>query len=94
MDGNREQLQDKVWRSYGLLRSARLISSGETIEHLSHLRLGVNLGLIDRIDAGTVNQLFILTLPAHLQKIEGRALEPKQRDIVRARFIRETLGEA
>ncbi len=94
MDGNREQLQDKVWRSYGLLRSARLVSSGETIDHLSHLRLGVNLGLIDRIDAGTVNQLFILTLPAHLQKIEGRALEPKQRDIVRARFIRETLGEA
>ena len=67
-------------------------SSGETIEHLSQLRLGVNLGLIDRLDAATVNQLFILTLPAHLQKIEGKALEPKQRDIVRAQFIRETLG--
>jgi protein arginine kinase len=93
MDGNREQLQDKIWRSFGLLGCARLISSGETIEHLSQLRLGVNLGLIDRLDAATVNQLFILTLPAHLQKIEGKALEPKQRDIVRAQFIRETLGE-
>jgi len=92
MDGNREQLQDKIWRSFGLLGCARLISSGETIEHLSQLRLGVNLGLIDRLDAATVNQLFILTLPAHLQKIEGKALEPKQRDIVRAQFIRETLG--
>jgi len=92
MGRNREQLEDKVWRSLGLLRSARLVSSGETLEHLSHLRLGVNLGLVDRLDVGTVNQLFILTLPAHLQKIEGRALEPKQRDIVRAEFIRETLG--
>ena len=93
MEQSREQLEDKVWRALGLLRSARAISSGETIEHLSHLRLGVNLGLVDRLDMGTINQLFILTLPAHLQKIEGRVLEPKQRDIVRANFIRETLGE-
>ena len=51
------------------------------------------LGHWPQFDAATVNQLFILTLPAHLQKIEGRVLEPKQRDIVRANFIRETLGE-
>ena len=93
MGRNRQQLEDRIWRSLGLLRSARLVSSRETIDHLSHLRLGVNLGLIDRLDAGTVNQLFILTLPAHLQKIEGRVLEPKQRDVVRANFIRESLGE-
>ena len=94
MAQSREQLEDKIWWSYGLLRSVRVISSGETIDHLSHLRLGVNLGLVDRLDMGTINQLFILTLPAHLQKIEGRELEPRQRDIVRANFIRETLGEA
>jgi len=93
MEQSREQLEDKVWRSLGLLRSARSISSNETIDHLSHLRLGVNVGLIDRVDMGTINQLFILTLPAHLQKMEGRVLEPRQRDIVRANFIRETLGE-
>lgn len=92
MDQNRELLEDRVWRSLGLLRSARVINSSETLEHLSHLRLGVNLGLIDKLDSATVNQLFILTLPAHLQKIEGRVLEPKQRDIVRAHFIRIALG--
>ena len=93
MSQNRDQLEDKVWRSLGLLRSARVINSSETLEHLSHLRLGVNLGLVDGLDAGTVNQLFILTLPAHLQKIEGRILEAKQRNVVRAQFIRETLGK-
>ena len=91
MDRSRDKLEDKIWRSLGLLRSARVVSSGETLEHLSHLRLGVNLRLVDRLDSATVNQLFILTLPAHLQKIEGKALEPKQRDVVRAHFIRETL---
>jgi len=93
MERTREQLEDKIWRSLGMLRSARLISSGETIEHLSLLRLGVNLGLVERLDCATVNQLFILTLPAHLQKIEGKALETKERDVARAHFIRETLGE-
>jgi protein arginine kinase len=93
MTQNREQLEDKVWRSLGLLRSARMVSSGETIEHLSHLRLGANVGLVHELEMATINQLFILTLPAHLQKIEGRVLEPKQRDLVRANFIRETLGE-
>lgn len=92
MDQNRDQLEDKVYRSLGLLRSARVISSNETMDHLSHLRLGVNLGIVDRLDTGTVNQLFILTLPGHLQKIEGRILEPHDRDLVRASFIRETLG--
>lgn len=92
LDQNREQLEDKVWRSLGVLSSARVISSGETIDHLSHLRMGVNMGLVDRLDTATINQLFILTLPAHLQKIEGRPLEPRERDVARAQFIRETLG--
>ena len=94
MQHTREQLEDKIHRSLGLLRAARVINSGETLEHLSHLRLGVNLGLVDRLDSATVNQLFILTLPAHLQKMKGKALEPKERDIVRAHFIRDTLGSA
>ena len=93
LDQNREQLEDKIWRALGILRAARMISSNETMELLSHLRLGVNLGIVDRFDTATVNQLFILTLPAHLQKLEGKVLEPKQRDVVRAHFIRETLGE-
>ncbi len=93
MDRNRDQIEDKIWRSLGQLRSARLISSEETLEHLSHIRLGVNIGLIDRLDPATVNQLFILALPAHLQKMQGKLLEPRQRDAARANLIRETLGE-
>src|SRR5262245_25406924 len=37
-------LDDKVCRALGILRSARLLASEETLFLLSHLRMGVNLG--------------------------------------------------
>jgi protein arginine kinase len=90
---NRQQIEDRVWRAYGMLRSARIISSGETIALLSHLRLGVHLGVLPGLDIGAVNQLFVRTLPAHLQILEGRELEPQTRDVARAAYIRKCLGE-
>src|SRR3712207_4206583 len=55
------QLDDKVCRALGALRSARLIASEETLLLLSHLRLGVNLGRIKEMDIRTINELFLLT---------------------------------
>jgi len=85
-------LDDKVWRSYGMLANARTLSSEETLQHLSHLRMGVNLGRIDAINLGTVNELFLLTQPAHLQKIQGTRLNGEQRSAVRAEFVRRRLS--
>ena len=89
---NRAKLEDRVYRSLGMLKSARTISSAETITLLSHLRLGINLGLIE-MGIGQVNELFIRALPAHLQKLEGKELEPGERDTARATFIRMNLGD-
>jgi protein arginine kinase len=58
---------------------------------LSHVRLGVNLGLLQDVDMSTVNELFILTQPAHLQRLEKRDLTPAERDAARADFIRKHL---
>jgi len=88
----RRALEDKVWRALGVLRHARLISTQETLEQLSALRMGVNLGLIDGVDLKLVNDLFILSQPAHLQKLEGRPLAAAERDEVRAAFLRRRLG--
>ena len=65
-------LDDKVFRALGTLRFARLITSEDTLAFLSHLRLGVNLGRIKEIDVRTINELFLLTQPAHLQKLQGK----------------------
>ncbi|OIO38142.1 MAG: protein arginine kinase [Candidatus Omnitrophica bacterium CG07_land_8_20_14_0_80_50_8] len=91
MKQNREILQDKIWRSNGTLRSAHIMNSKETMALLSMVRLGVDIGLINDIDRRAVNELFILTQPAHLQKIEGRLLSSAQRDVKRANLIRRRL---
>jgi len=88
---NREQLEDRIWRSYGMLKVARIISSEEIMHLLSQVRMGVNLGIINDIEMKTLNELFILTLPGHLQKLEGRELTSQQRNIIRAAYVRKRL---
>ncbi len=88
---NREALTDRVSRAYGTLKSAHIISSNETITLLSAIRLGVDLGVVKNLDRRMVNELFILTQPAHLQKLEGKALNANERDIKRADLIREKI---
>lgn len=91
MKSSRELLQDRVCRADGTLRSAHIINTKETLGLLSMVRLGVDMGLIESIDRRAVNELFILTQPAHLQKIEGRSLSSAQRDVKRAGLIRRRL---
>jgi protein arginine kinase len=85
-------LDDKVFRALGSLRSARLMASEETLLLLSHLRMGVHLGRVKDVDIRTINELFLLTQPAHLQKIQGRKLEGDVRRAARAEFIRSKLN--
>ncbi len=92
MQRERVSLEDKIWRAYGQLERARTITSEETMDLLSSVRLGVNLGLLEDVDIATVNELFILTQPAHLQRLEKRDLSASERDATRAEFIRRQLG--
>jgi protein arginine kinase len=84
-------LDDKVQRALGILRSARLIASEETLFLLSHLRIGINLGRVKDVDVRTLNELFLMTQPAHLQKMHGKKLEGDARRAVRADYIRHRL---
>lgn len=89
---NRPLLEDKIYRSLGILKTARIISSQETVEMLSMVRLGVDLGIVKEIKPPVLNQLLIMIQPAHLQKIEGARLSASARDIKRASLIRQKLG--
>jgi protein arginine kinase len=90
---SKEQLEDRIWRSYGMLKAARMITSEEILQLLSQVRMGVNLGLINDIEMKTLNELFILTLPGHLQKLQGCELDSTQRNIIRASFVRKRLED-
>ena len=86
------QLDDKLWRAWGTLTHARVIGTKEVLSLLSHVRLGVNLGRIEGVDTRTLNELFLLTQPAHLQRLSEEEMDPGTRRIARAKLIRQRLG--
>lgn len=89
---NKAMLEDKICRSWGLLKTARIISSQEAIELFSMVRLGVDMGILKHVDTKAINELFIMIQPAHLQKIEGKKINAFERDTKRATVIRQKLG--
>lgn len=87
-------LEDHVARAVGLLSKAKLMSSGEALNLLSALRLGLDMGMIDHFSSRELDTLFISIQPAHLQKLEGKALDADERDVVRAQMLRDFMENA
>ena len=88
---DRAALEDRVWRSYGVLRYSRAITSQEAMQRLSDVRLGIDLGIIKGLDHRILKELLVLIRPAHLQSFMGRELSPAERDVHRAALIRERI---
>jgi protein arginine kinase len=91
---NRQALQDRVSRAYGTLGNATMMTSEETMDLLSSVRLGIHLGLLEDVTISVVNELFLNTQPAHLQKLMGNMLDGEERNAARARYLRTRLREA
>lgn len=85
------QLEDRVFRSYGVLSNSRIIESKEAAQCLSDVRLGIDMQYIKNISKNILNELMILTQPGFLQQYAGGPLRPHERDIRRASLIRERL---
>ena len=84
-------VQDKIYRSEGILRSARLIDGSEALMHLSRVRFGVTAGLIKDVSLDTINRLIVEIQPATLMLAVGKELSPGERDAARAALIRSNL---
>jgi protein arginine kinase len=92
LEKRRVILEDRVHRALGTLRHARLLKSEEALESLSFLRLGLHLGIVEGVDLATVNNLILLTQPAHLQRVLRKELEQAERRVERATLVRKQLG--
>jgi protein arginine kinase len=86
------QLDDKVYRAVGILGNARSMSTEESLFLLSHVRMGVNMGRFRDLNLSVVNELFLQTQPAHLQKVYGASLDGEARSIVRADYLRRRIA--
>jgi protein arginine kinase len=91
LENNQYFLLDHVGRSYGVLRHAYVLSSEEALNSLSGIRIGVDMGMFSSVDLHTVNELFLIINPAHLQKFARKNLDQKERDVFRATLVRERL---
>lgn len=84
--------EDLAARAEGLLAAARLMTAQEALERLSELRLGILLGLVRGIELRLVDRLLLDVQPAHLQAAAGKIMSSEERDVERARRLREALG--
>lgn len=88
---SRAQIEDRVGRAFGILSSARIMTSEEAMKLLSDVRLGIGLGLFPKLKLSLMNELMVTMQPAFLQKLEGRELDAVDRDLRRASLIRSRL---
>ena len=84
------ELEDKVYRAYGILKYAILLESKETIDLLSNVRLGAELSLI-KIDKSKLDKLLLLTNDSSLQNYLEKSLDSKEIKYERAKLIKEIL---
>src|SRR5437773_4521723 len=82
-----------IGRAYGILANAHSISSKETMNLLSLMRLGGDLEIFPGMERSLVDELFITTQPAHLQRRYSEKLGAEERDLLRADMLRERLRE-
>lgn len=85
------QLEDRVFRSLGVLSNSRIIETKEAARCLSDVQLGIDMGYIHHLPKNILNELMIVTQPGFLQQYAGGPLRPNERDIRRAALIRERL---
>lgn len=87
------ELEDKVYRAYGVLTNAKKISLEEARDLLSEVKLGTDLGIIQELTDLKVKKLELYTKPANLQKYLGKQIDSYERDIKRAEVIKQIIKE-
>lgn len=86
-----DMIEDKIWRAWGILKHARVLTSDEVMNLLSAIRLGRAMGIIEAIEIGLINEILLLSQPSHLQKYFGEEMDHNRRDFVRAQMVRDKL---
>lgn len=90
---NQVELEDDIYRSYGILTNSRKITNEEMVSLMSDVRLGVDMGIIKEITDLKVNKLDILSRSANLQKYFGENLDVFDRNIKRAELVKKIINE-
>lgn len=85
------EFEDDIYRSLGILRYSRMIDGSECLNLLSRVRMGVEMGIIKDIEMKKLNELLFRVQPATIQVELNRLMNTRERDIFRAKMVREAL---
>lgn len=86
-------IEDMVYRSLGILKYARTLTTQESVKMISDVRLGISLGIIKGVDEQIFNKIMVSIGPASVQKAAGRIMEPTERDKARAIAVQKALKD-
>jgi len=88
LEAEPNKLCDKIGRAFGILQNGYLLNSGEAMNLLSLIRLGIDLGVFADENRAVIDRLFIECQPAHVQHVAKGSFDPGQRDVLRAVHLR------
>ena len=86
-------LEDTIYRSYGLLSNCKKISLDEAQKLISNVKLGTDLGILKELNDNKIQKLSLFTKPASMQKYLGEQYEALERDIKRSEVIKQIMNE-
>lgn len=90
---NNLELEDAIFRSYGIFKECRKITENETEELLSNIKLGTDLGIITELTDCKVKKLYVYTKPSSLRKYLGQEISADEENIKRAELIKKITKE-
>lgn len=90
LESDPEKFFDKIARSFGTLRHARMLSSSEAMNLLSLMRLACDMGVFDPDFRVMIDRLIIENQPGHIQIRTDFQLDAMKRDFIRAAVFRES----
>lgn len=87
------EIEDIIYRSYGILTNCRKISLDESQKLISNVKMGTDLGILKELNDSKIQKLMLFTKPANMQKYLSEQYEALERDIKRAEVIKRIINE-
>jgi len=91
-NNNVDELEDEIYRAYGLLTNARSMSTDEAMKLISYLKLGKEIGMMESVQNKDLYELMIKIQPNNILSFANKEISVKERDVKRAELIRNELS--
>ena len=89
----KNELKDKIFRSYGILKYAHTLAVDEFLNLTSALRFGIECGIFKKMDIHSLNSMILLCMPAHIQFLENRQMNEEEINGIRAIIVKKLMPE-